>query len=394
MKLSKRAANIKSSITLEITAKAKKMQDQGLNVIGFGAGEPDFDTPDNIKKAGIEAIERGLTRYTAASGTDQLKDSVIWKFKNENGLEYDRSQILISCGAKHSLHNCIQALIEEGDEVIITTPYWVSYPDLVELSGGTPVFINTEESNGFKAKIEDLKKATTNKTKMFILNSPSNPTGAVYSIEELQEIAKWAVDSDIVILSDEIYEKLIYDGEKHHSIASINKDIYERTIVINGVSKAYAMTGWRIGYAAGPKDIIKAMSNIQSHATSNPTTMCQHASIEAIKGDQKQVELMVKEFDKRRIAMMDMINSIPGMSCVKPKGAFYVMANISKLKGQKVGDVVIEDSAHLCQMLLEKAQVACVPGSGFGDDDFMRLSYATSMDNIVEGLKRIKSILE
>lgn len=394
MKLSKRAANIKSSITLEITAKAKKMQDQGLNVIGFGAGEPDFDTPDNIKKAGIEAIERGLTRYTAASGTDQLKDSVIWKFKNENGLAYDRSQILISCGAKHSLHNCIQALIEEGDEVIITTPYWVSYPDLVELSGGTPIFINTEESNGFKAKIEDLKKATTNKTKMFILNSPSNPTGAVYSIEELQEIAKWAVESDIVVLSDEIYEKLIYDGEKHHSIASINKDIYERTIVINGVSKAYAMTGWRIGYAAGPKDIIKAMSNIQSHATSNPTTMCQHASIEAIKGDQNQVELMVKEFDKRRIAMVDMINSIPGMSCVKPKGAFYVMANISKLKGQKIGEVVIEDSAHLCQVLLDKAQVACVPGSGFGDDDFIRLSYATSMDNIVEGLKRIKSILE
>lgn len=392
--LSEKAIKIAPSLTLEITAKAKAMKAEGIDVIGFGAGEPDFDTPINIQKAGIKAIKEGNTRYTAASGIAELKKAICGKLKNDNGLEYTPKNIMVSSGAKHSIFNALYAILNPGDEVIISVPYWVSYPEMVKLADGVPVMIETKEDNDFKLTVKDLNNSLTNKTRVLILNSPNNPTGTVYSKKEIQDIANWAVKNNIFIISDEIYEKLIYDGEKHVSIASLNDEIKALTIVINGMSKAYAMTGWRIGYAAAHEDIIKVINNIQSHTTSNPCSISQYASVEGLVGNQDSIEYMKKHFDERRNYMVEKINSIEGLSCRKPKGAFYVMANISKFKGSTIKGIKIESSLDFAKVMLDEAKVALVPGIAFGADDFVRLSYATSMENIKEGLERIEKILK
>lgn len=391
--LSERALGISPSLTLEITDKAQKMKKEGIDIIGFGAGEPDFNTPENIQNAGIEAIRSGKTRYTAASGIPELKAAICEKFKRDNNLDYDNSNILVSSGAKHSIFNAFYAILNAGDEVIVPVPYWVSYPEFIKVVGGVPVLVETEECNGFKYTKESLESAITKNTKAIILNSPSNPTGTVYTRDELEMIAEIAVKNDIFVLSDEIYEKLVYDGEEHISIASLNEEIKKRTIVINGMSKAYAMTGWRIGYAAADTSIIKVMSNVQSHTTSNASSIAQYASVEGLNGDQSIICEMIKEFDKRRVYMADRINEINYLSCIKPKGAFYVMANITKAKGKTIKGRVIKDSLDFTSLLLEEAKVAVVPGIAFGDDDYVRLSYATSMENIKNGLDRIEEVL-
>lgn len=393
MELSKKALSISPSSTLAIDAKAKKMKSEGVDIIGFGAGEPDFDTPIHIKEAAIKAINEGFTKYTPASGTLELKQAVCKKFKNDNGLDYKPSNIVISNGAKHSLVNTFQAICNPGDEVIVPTPAWVSYPEMVKLAGGVPVYVSTTEEEGFKFTVEKLEKAITSKTKAIIMNSPSNPTGMVYSEEELKALADLAVSRNIYIVSDEIYEKLIYDGYKHVSIASFNDKIKDLTIVVNGVSKSYSMTGWRIGYTASNEKIAKIMGNVQSHATSNPNSIAQKAALAALEGPQDIIDEMVVEFIKRRDYMVDKINSIEYLSCIKPNGAFYVMMNISKLIGKELGGVKIKGSDDFANVLLEKANVALVPGSGFGTDIHVRLSYATSLKNITEGLNRIENFL-
>ncbi len=391
--LSEKGLKISPSVTLEITAKAKSMKAKGIDVISFGAGEPDFNTPENIRKEGIRAIEEGYTKYTPASGINELKEAVCKKFKEDNKLEYTPENIVISSGAKHSIYNALMAILNPGDEVIIGVPYWVSYPELIKIAGGNPVFIHTKEEHDFKFTVDDLEKVRTENTKAIILNSPSNPTGSIYYKEELEKIADWAVENKIFVISDEIYEKLVYDGE-HVSIASINEDIKNLTIVINGMSKAYSMPGWRIGYLAAHKDIAKVISNIQSHTTSNPCSISQYASVVGLNGDQSAVYEMKEQFEKRRDYMVDTINSIKGLSCRKPKGAFYIMVNISQLKGTVVKGNTINGSLDLAKVLLDEGQVAVIPGIGFGDDNYIRLSYATSMENIEKGLRRIKDILE
>lgn len=392
--LSKKGLGIAPSVTLEITAKAKAMKDSGIDVISFGAGEPDFNTPENIQNEGIRAIKEGLTRYTPASGIIDLKKAICGKLKEDNSLEYKPSNIIVSSGAKHSIHNALMAILNPGDEVIFAVPYWVSYPELVTLADGVPVYIQTKEENEFKFNVEDLDEVLTEKTKAIILNSPSNPTGAIYTKDELKAIADWAVKNNIFIISDEIYEKLVYDGEEHVCISSFNDEIKNLTILINGMSKAYAMTGWRIGYAAAHEDIIKVMSNIQSHATSNPCSISQYASVEGILGDQSSVEEMKKHFVERRNYMADTINSIKGLSCRKPKGAFYIMVNFTELLGKTIKGRVINSSLDFASLLLEEGNVAVVPGIAFGDDKYIRLSYATSLENIKNGLERIKEIVE
>ena len=393
MELSTKALSISPSSTLAIDAKAKKMKAEGIDIIGFGAGEPDFDTPAHIKEAAKKAIDEGFTKYTPASGTLELKQAICNKFKRDNGLDYKPSNIVISNGAKHSLVNAFQAICNPGDEVIITNPAWVSYPEMVRLADAVPVYINTTEEEGFKFTIDKLEKAITDKTKAIIMNSPSNPTGMIYSEEELKAVADLAVSKGIYVISDEIYEKLIYDGYKHVSIASFNDKIKDLTIVVNGVSKSYSMTGWRIGYTASNEQIAKVMSNMQSHATSNPNSIAQKAALAALEGPQEIIDTMAAEFVKRRDYMVDRINSIEGLSCIKPNGAFYVMMNISKIIGKELGGVVIKGSDSFADVLLEKANVALVPGSGFGTDIHVRLSYATSMENITEGLNRIEKFL-
>lgn len=394
MQLSRKAMGISGSITLDITAKAKRMKSEGIDVIGFGAGEPDFNTPEYIQESAITAIREGFTRYTPASGIPELKKSICEKLERDNNLKYKPSQIIISNGAKHSLNNALTAICNPGDEVIVPVPYWVSYPELVKLADGTPVYVETREEEGFKYNTKELLSKITSKTKAIILNSPNNPTGIMYTRDELEAIAEIAVQNDIIIISDEIYEKLVYDGLSHISIASLNDEIKKRTIVINGMSKAYAMTGWRIGYAAGEEEIIKIMSNVQSHATSNPNSIAQYASNEALEGDQRTIEVMRQEFEKRRNYMVERINSIHNISCRKPEGAFYVMVNITKLKGRTINGRLIKDSMGLCDALLDEARVAAIPGVAFGADDFIRLSYATSMDNIRKGLDRIEEYLK
>lgn len=393
MNLSKKAQNIAPSLTLEITAKAKKMKQDGLDVIGFGAGEPDFDTPDNIKEAAISAINEGKTKYTQASGINELKEAISKKFKNDNNLEYAPSQIIISTGAKQCIDNVFKAVINPGDEVIMPVPYWVSYPELLKMSDGVPVFAETKEENGYKYTLDSLNKALSNKTKAILLNSPNNPTGSVYNINELKGIAEFSKEHDLIIISDEIYEKLIYGDTKHISIASLSEDAYNRTIVINGVSKSYSMTGWRIGYAAGPQKVIKLMSNIQSHTTSNPNSIAQYASLEALNGSQESMPLMVKEFKKRRDYMVNRIDNIKDISCIKPEGAFYVMINISSLLNKSYGSEKIKDSINFSKILLEEEKVAVIPGIAFGADNYIRLSYATSMKNIENGLNRIENFI-
>jgi aspartate aminotransferase len=394
MELSKRAQQISPSITLSITAKARELKDQGVDVISFGAGEPDFDTPKHIQDEGIRAIKEGFTRYTAASGINELKEAICTKLKKENDLEYDLGQIVISNGAKHSLYNAFLAIINPGDEVIIPVPYWVSYPELVKLADGVPVYINLKEDNDFKIDVDELRNKITSKTKAIILNYPNNPTGSIYNKAELTEIAEIAVQNNIYVISDEIYEKLIYDGNEHVSIASLGKEIKDLTILINGVSKAYSMTGWRIGYAAGNHKVIKAMSSIQSHSTSNPNSIAQKAAVAALTGDQEPIKNMVKEFSRRRDYMVDKLNSIRGITCNKPSGAFYVMANISKFFGSTVDGREITNSVEFAEVLLDKGEVAVIPGSAFGTDRFVRLSYATSMENIKRGLDKIEEFVK
>lgn len=391
--LSNKARAISSSPTLAIDAKFKQMKANGEDVVGFGCGEPDFDTPQYIKDAAIAAINSGKTKYTPAAGTLELRKAVAEKFKRENGLDYEPTDIVISNGAKHSLMNALTAILNPGDEVIIPAPFWVSYPEIIKLADGIPVIINTKEENEFKAKAEDLRRALTPKTKAIILNSPSNPTGMVYTKEELKEIADFAVENNLYVVSDEIYEHLIYEGE-HISIASFNDKIKALTIVINGVSKTYAMTGWRIGYAAAAPEIAKIMSNVQSHASSNPNSIAQAATVAALNGGDEEIERMRRHFKNRRDYMVEAINSIDGVSCRMPHGAFYIMMNIGELIGKIYYGKIINNSDDFAELFLEKAKVAVVPGTGFGAADFVRWSYATSMDNIVEGIQRLKNFLE
>ncbi|WP_270647024.1 pyridoxal phosphate-dependent aminotransferase [Paeniclostridium hominis] len=390
--ISNKLKSIQPSVTLAITAKAKSLKAQGIDIIGFGAGEPDFRTPKHIRDAAINAIENESIGYTAASGMESLKKAICDKLKRDNNLEYTQDQIVVSNGAKHSLFNTLSAICNPGDEVIVPNPYWVSYPELVRLVDAKPVFVECPEEAEFKYTVEALEAAITDKTKAIILNTPNNPTGTAYKEEDLRAIADLAVKHNIYVISDEIYEKLLYEGT-HTSIASFNQDIKDLTIVVNGVAKAYAMTGWRIGYTACNKEIAKAMSNFQSHATSNPNTIAQYATIAALNGPEETLNEMIKAFKERRDFMVEKINSIENLSCLKPQGAFYVMVNISKLIGKTINGKAINNSVDFADYLLDDAKVAVVPGIGFGNDNYIRLSYATSLDNIKEGLNRIEKAI-
>lgn len=394
MKLAARAGRIVPSATLSITAMAKAMVAQGIDVIDFASGEPDFDTPSFVKAAAEAAIKAGFTKYTAASGIDELKVAIIKKFETEQGLRYKKSQILVSCGAKHSLYNLAEALFEGGDEIIVPSPFWVSYPDQIVLNDATPVIVETREENNYAISRAELLKRITPRTKAIIVNSPCNPTGATYSQTTLEEIADIACKHDLMIISDEIYEKIIYDGIRHISIAALGSDIAARTVVVNGVSKAYAMTGWRIGYAAGPEDVIAAMSNIQSQSTSNPTSISQKAAVVALQDGEAFTQQMLKEFHRRRRLMVDRLNRISGVHCPMPGGAFYAFPNISGLLSPQNKNRHMTTAADLATYLLQEAQVAVVPGEPFGSPFHIRLSYATSMDAINRGLDRMEIVLK
>ncbi len=391
--VSERVKKIKPSATLAIDTKAKAMKAQGIDVINFGVGEPDFDTPDHIKEAAVKAIRDGFTKYTPVGGIDELKHAIVEKLKRDNNLEYSKGEIIVSCGAKHSLYNCAQALYSPGDEVLIPSPYWVSYPDQVLLNDAIPVFVEAFEEDHFMIRQEALEAKITAKTKAIILNSPSNPTGVAYDRKTLEMIAEMALKHNFYIVSDEIYEKLIYDEAQHVSIASLDKKLKERAIVINGLSKSYAMTGWRIGYAAGPRDIIKAMTNIQSQSTSNPTSVAQKAAVAALEGREDFIFTMRAEFDRRRKFLVQGLNSIEGVRCLTPKGAFYTFPNIASFFGKEAASQTIGSSSDIALYLLEYAKVALVHGEPFGDDRYVRVSYATSMENIKEGLERMKQAL-
>ena len=392
--LSNKALNISPSPTLAISAKAKQMKSEGIDVIGFGAGEPDFDTPEHIKRAAIKTMEEGFTKYTPAAGIPELKKAISNKLREDNGLDYSPNQIVISNGAKHSLDNVFASILNPGDEVIIPAPYWVSYPEMVKLNDGVPVFIETDSSINFKVTLDQLEKACTPKTKAVILNSPSNPTGQVYTLEELQMLAEFAVKQNIFVISDEVYEKIIYDDTEHISIASLSPEIKELSIVVNAVSKTYAMTGWRIGYAAAPQDIATAMGDIQSHLTSNPNSIAQKASLEAITGPQDCVEEMKKAFLERRDFMVRRIKEIPLLDCLTPKGSFYLFVEVKDVFGKSYQEQRINDVDDFARYLLEDFKVALVPGTGFGSPCCVRLSFATSMENIKKGLERIENFIK
>jgi aspartate aminotransferase len=381
MELANRATILTPSLTLSIDSKAKAMKAEGIDVCGFGAGEPDFDTPEHIKAAAAAALEGGFTKYTPSSGTPELRQAIADKFHADNQLSYKPSQIIVSNGAKHSCYNAILATVQPGDEVIIPAPYWLSYPEMVRLAGGEPVFVQTKEENGWKMTAEEFQDAMTPRTKLVIINSPGNPTGAVYTREELQAIVDVAVDEEILILSDEIYEKLVYDDVPHVSVASLSSAAYDLTITVNGFSKAYAMTGWRLGYLGAPEAIAKAIDAVQSHSTSNPCSFAQKGAYAALKGDQQPVADMRDEFDLRRNYMVNRLASIPRVSVVKPQGAFYVLVNIGQLG---------LSSTNFADRLLSKHHVAVVPGVAFGNDQTVRLSYATSLDIIKKGLDRFE----
>ena len=393
MEFSKKFQNLSSSVTLEITKIANEMKSKGENVISFAAGEPDFNTPENIQIAAFKAIKNGKIRYTAVSGLGDLKKAIIEKLKKDNGLRYEENQILVSTGAKQCLANVFMGIINDGDEVIIPGPYWVSYPELVKISGGKPVFLYGSEKNDFKITGEDLEKVCNEKTKAIIINSPSNPTGIVYSKEELLELANVAKKKDIFIISDEIYEKIIYNNEKHISIASLSEDAYERTIVINGFSKSYAMTGWRIGYVAGNKKLIEIINKIQSHMTSNANTISQYAAIEALKGNQDMVNNMKEEFEKRKEYVVEMLNNLNNINFINPKGTFYLMIKIDKFFNKYKNEVIIKNSLDFSKLLLKEEKLAVIPGDAFGAKNYIRISFATSIDNIKEGLKRLETFL-
>ncbi len=381
MQLANRVLDLTPSLTLAIDSKAKALKAEGVDVCGFGAGEPDMDTPEHIKAAAIEALQGGFTKYTPSSGMPELRQAISEKFKNDNGLDYKPSQIVVSNGAKQSCSNAIAAVCDVGDEVIIPAPFWLSYPEMARLVGAEPVIVQTTAENDWKITAEQFENAMTPRTKMIIINSPGNPTGSVYTKEELRAISEVAAEEDIYILSDEIYEKLTYDGAEHVSIGSLTPEAYDLTITVNGFSKAYSMTGWRIGYLGAPEAIAKAIDSMQSHSTSGPCSFSQKGALAALKGDQQCVTDMREEFNIRREYMFDRISNIPGLKAVKPQGAFYILADISSfgLKSQNFAD-----------RLLSKANVALVPGIAFGDDQTVRLSYATSLDIIKTGLDRIE----
>ena len=390
---SKRASRLQPSVTLKLTALAKQMKQEGKPVIGFGAGEPDFDTPDHIKQAAIAAINDGQTKYTAAAGMPELKTSICKWFEQFRGLSYAPEQIVVSCGAKHSIANILLAVLNDGDDVLIPAPYWVSYPEQVRLADGNPVIIETGPETDFKLTPEVLKNAITPATRVLILNSPSNPSGMVYSKAELAALGEVIAQTDSLVISDEIYGQLLYGDEPFTSIASLSETLKNQTIVVDGVAKAYSMTGWRIGYVAAPVEIAKAMSTIQSHTTSNPTTPAQFAAMAALDGAHSVVTEMLTEFKKRRDVMVAKLNAIPGITCATPEGAFYAFPDISGCFGKKSEAGIITDSMSFCDQLLQVAEVSCVPGSAFGTDACMRLSYATSMDAIEQGIERIATFV-
>jgi aspartate aminotransferase len=393
MKLTARINTIKPSPTLAITMKANALRAEGRDIIGFGAGEPDFDTPDHVKQAAIRAIEAGFTKYTPVGGIDELKDAIIGKLERDNGLTYARSQIVVSCGAKHTLYNLAQVLFEEGDEVIIPSPYWVSYPDIVMLTGAKPVILETKASGGFKIQPSHLEAAIGERTRAVILNSPSNPSGVAYSPDEMKALAEVLTRKGVLVISDDIYEKILYDGMPFSNVPSVCPAMKDLTVVVNGLSKSHAMTGWRIGYAAGPPDIIAAVTKLQSQNTSNPNSIAQKASVEALNGDQAVVHGMVREFEKRRNVIVERLNAIPGVTCMLPQGAFYVFPCIAGLLGRKQGGKILRTSSDWAAYLLEEANVAVIPGGEFGHDDHLRLSYATSMADIEKGLDRISAAI-
>ncbi len=393
-RLANRMKTISPSLTLAISAKAKAMKATGEDVVNFGVGEPDFNTPEHIVGAAVDALERGFTKYTPSSGMPELRRAICEKFERDNGLEYEPSQIIVSNGAKHSIFNVCFALLNEGDEVIIPAPYWLTYPEVVKVCGGVPVFVKASKKNSFKITPEQLKEAITPKTKMFIFNSPCNPTGAVYSEEEVRALAKVCEEANIFVLSDEIYEKLIYTEEKPFSMAACSEKMKEELVItVNGVSKTYAMTGWRIGYLAAPKQIAKAIDSFQSHATSNPNSIAQCATLKALSSPEAAVEEMVARFARRRKAMLERIELMDGVYCVVPDGAFYVMLVVSGTYGKRFGERVIEDSVSFADTLLDATKVAVVPGKAFGADDCVRLSYSLSMSDMLKGLDRIDAFI-
>ncbi|MBD2494154.1 pyridoxal phosphate-dependent aminotransferase [Nostoc sp. FACHB-280] len=384
MKLAARVSQVKPSLTLAIAAKAKAMKAEGIDVCSFSAGEPDFDTPAHIKAAAAKALAEGKTKYGPAPGEPKLREAIAQKLKSDNGLDYKAENVIVTNGGKHSLYNLILSLIDPGDEVIIPAPYWLSYPEMVTLAGGVSVIVNTDASTGYKITPEQLRQAITPKTKLFVLNSPSNPTGMVYTPEEIKALAQVIVDADIYVVSDEIYEKILYDGAEHISIGSLGQEIFERTFISNGFAKAYSMTGWRLGYLAGPVEIIKAANSIQGHSTSNVCTFAQYGAIAALEESQDCVAEMLQAFSKRRQVMLERINAIPGLYCPKPDGAFYLFPDISKT-GLK--------SLEFCDALIEEHQVAVIPGIAFGADNNIRLSYATDLATIEKGLDRLEKFV-
>ena len=392
--LSKLASSVHASSTMAIDALYKGMKAQGIDVVGFGAGEPDFPTPDNIKEACIRALRENKTKYTASSGIMELKQAVCYRMKEDCGLDYKPENVLIASGAKHNVYLAVRALIDPGDEVVIPAPYWVSYSEIVAMCGGVPVIAKTRESDEFKLTPEELDEAITDKTKCIIFNSPSNPTGMMYSQAELRALADVCIARDIYIIADEIYYKLVYDGREFVSVAALGEDVKERTIVINGVSKSYAMTGWRIGYSLAPANITTIMGNYVSHSTAAPSTLSQWAAVEALTGPQNTVEEMRQAFETRRNYMVERVNSIEGVSCLMPEGAFYIMMNISKILGRSIDGVVIDTSDKFAELFLEKGLVAVVPGSGFDAPEYVRWSYATSMENIQAGMDRLEKFLK
>jgi aspartate aminotransferase len=394
MKISKRALAVPPSATMAVTGKAKEMKAEGLDVVSFAAGEPDFDTPDFIKAAAIEAMNAGKTGYTATPGIPALRKAISAKFKADNGLDYAPEQVIVNIGAKHSVYEAIQAVVDPGDEVLLVTPYWVTYPEAVKLADGVPVVIETSETNGYKLTVEELKAAITDKTTMLIFNSPSNPGGFCYSPDELKALAGALEGTNVTVLSDEIYEKLVYGDTKFVSFASLSEDAYNRTLTINGLSKAYAMTGWRLGYTAGPAEAIKAMGKLQSHMTQNAVSFAQEAAIAALEDTTGAVESMRVEFEKRGKYMADRLNSIKGIECVNPTGAFYCFPDVTAHYGRIIGDVTIKGSMDFAQALLSQALVAVVPGEPFGCDKNVRLSFATSMEQIEKGLDRLEEWLK
>lgn len=392
--ISMRCRALSPSATLAVDAKAKAMRAEGINVIGFAAGEPDFDTPVVVRNAFKDALDRGQTRYTPVAGTLELRTAIASRMLNDHGLRYNMDEIIVCNGAKHALYNVFQAILNPGDEVIVDKPCWVSYPEMVRMAEGRPVFLNCPESQGFLPKMDDLVKCISPRTKAFVLNTPSNPNGCVWTREQLQALADLAVEHDFYIIADEIYEKLVYDGVQHYSIASFSPAIKNRTILINGVSKAYAMTGLRIGYACGPKEVIGAMVKYQSHATSSANSAAQHAAAVALTMDQTPVEEMRQAFEQRRNKLVELVNAIPGLSCRTPHGAFYIMMNIRGIQGKSIKGKTIDGSLSFAELLLEHAHVAVVPGVAFMAEGYCRLSYATSMENIIEGLRRIADFVK